>query len=106
MKPSAVLSVVALAILGGPTKGHADTKLLWRTPTPGVTIVPNNQGRLIELGKVDVSAYDRLRFVAIARRPTGLAQTAGFGLPFRIELHIGEGSDDLGLLENGYFPLN
>jgi hypothetical protein len=106
MKHIAILAVAVLAMLGRPTEGHAATKLLWRTPTSGATVVSNAQGKLVLLGKIDVSAYDRIRLVAIARRPTNLPLNNGFGAPFRLELHIGEGNDDLGLLENGAFPLN
>jgi hypothetical protein len=106
MKHITVLAVAVLAMLGSLASGHADTRLLWRTPTNGTTIVPNTKGTLIQLGQVDVSAYDRIRLVAVARRPSGVALTNGFGAPFQIELHIGEGGSDLGLLENGAFSLN
>jgi hypothetical protein len=100
-----MLTTMAL-LLGSLTQGFAETKLLWRTPTSGVTIVPNTQGKLVSLGQVDVSAYDRVRLVAIARRPANTLLGSSFGAPFQIELHIGEGTGDLGLLENGLFPLN
>jgi hypothetical protein len=106
MKQITILTVAVLAMLGCLSKSQADTKLLWRTPTSGAPIVPNTQGTLIPLGQVDVSAYDRLRVVAIARRPSNIPLTSGFGAPFQIELHIGEGTSDLGPLENGAFALN
>lgn len=105
MKPTTMLAAAAL-LLGSLTQGSAETKLLWRTPTSGVTIVPNTKGTLVPLGTVDVSAYDRIRLVAIARRPANVLTPAGFGAPFQIELHIAEGNSDLGLLENGVFGLN
>ena len=106
MKQIMVLAVAIPAMFGNLTASHAATKLLWRTPTDRTTAVPITQGKLSELGQIDVSGYDRIRVVVIARRPSGLAQNSGFGEPFRIELHIGEGNDDLGALENGVFSLN
>jgi hypothetical protein len=106
MKPRTILSIAVLAMCGSLAKVHADTKLLWRTPASGVTIVPNSKGALVVLGQVDVSAYDRFRLVAVARRPSNIQTPTGFGAPFQIELHIGEGSDDLGVIENGVFGLN
>jgi hypothetical protein len=105
MKPTTMLSTMAL-LLGSLTQGFAETKLLWRTPTNGVSIVPNSKGTLVSLGTVDVSAYDRIRLVAIARRPSNSLLGSSFGAPFQIELHIGEGTSDLGVLENAVFPLN
>lgn len=106
MKPSIIFMAAVLAMFGTVAESHAATKLLWRTPADRVTTVPNTQGKLNELSQVDVSGYDRIRVVVIAQRPTGLALNSGFGEPFHIELHIGEGADDLGALENGVFALN
>jgi hypothetical protein len=107
MKQITVLAIAVLAMFGSLSEGHASTKLLWRTAAIGATIVTNSQGKLVPLGQpIDVSAYDRIRVVVVARRPSGLAQNSGFGSPFHIELHIGEVNDDLGLLENGAFSLN
>jgi hypothetical protein len=106
MKHLMVLAVAVIAMLGSMTEGRAETRLLWRTPTAGVTITTNSQSTLIQLGQVDVSAYDRLRLVVVARRPTGVSESSGFGAPFRIELRIGEGDEDLGILDNGVFLLN
>jgi hypothetical protein len=105
MKPTTMLATMAL-LLGSLTQGFAETKLLWRTPTSGVTIVPNSKGTLVSLGTVDISAYDRFRLVVIARRPSNIPAGSSFGAPFQIELHIGEGTSDLGVLENAVFPLN
>ena len=106
MKQITVLAIAVLAMFGSLAEGSANTKLLWRTSTSGAMIVPNSQGKLVQLGQIDVSAYDRVRLVVVARRPSGLSLNSGFGSPFHIELHIGEGNDDLGLLENGVFSLN
>src|SRR5206468_914895 len=40
------------------------------------------------------------------RRPSTVPLPNGFGAPFQIELHIGEGTSDLALIENGVFGLN
>jgi len=106
MKQITVLAVAVLALLGSLSTGQAETKLLWRTPTSGLTIVPNSKGTLVQVGQVDVSAYDRLRLVAVTRRPGVVQIPNGFGAPFTIELHIGEGGSDLGLLDNGVVALN
>jgi hypothetical protein len=106
MKQIAALSLAVLALLGSRTPGQADTKLLWRTPTSGATVITNSQGTLVTLGQADVSAYDRLRVVVVARRPATTPLTSPFGAPFRVELRIREGSADLGLLENGILSLN
>jgi hypothetical protein len=105
VKPVTMLLAMGL-LLGSLTAAHASTKLLWRSPTAGIRIVPNTQGTLISLQTVDVSAYDQFRVIAVARRPTNIPLTSGFGAPFQIELHIAEGTTDLGLLENGLFLLN
>jgi hypothetical protein len=106
MKQITVLTIATLALLGSLAPGQASTKLLWRTSTSGATTVTNSQGKPVVLNSVDVSGYDRFRVVVTTRRPAGLATTAGYGSPFHIELHIGEGADDLGLLENGLLALN
>jgi hypothetical protein len=106
MRQITVLALALLASFSALPQARADTKLLFRTPTSGVTIVPNQQSKLVPLGTVDVSTYARLRVIVIARRPTNLPLTSGFGAPFTIELRIAEGNSDLGLLENGLLSLN
>jgi hypothetical protein len=106
MQQITVLAIATLALLGSLAPGQASTKLLWRTSSQGTTIVTNSLGKPVLLNSVDVSGYDRFRVVVTTRRPAGLATSAGYGSPFQVELHIGEGSDDLGLLENGLLALN
>jgi len=106
MKSMTVLWVALLTAIGSLSPAHAETKLLWRTGASGATIVPNSKGTLVTLGQVDVSQYDRIRLVAVARRPSNVPLPNGFGAPLQLELHIGEGTDDLGLLESGVFALN
>jgi hypothetical protein len=106
MKQIAALSLAVLALLGSWTPGQADTKLLWRTPTSGATVITNSQGTLVTLGQAAVSAYEGVRSADAARRPATTPLTSPFGSAFRIELRISERSENLGLLENGILSLN
>jgi hypothetical protein len=106
MKPITVLTLALVASFSALTPARADTKLLFRTPTSGFTVVPNQQSKLVPVGTVDVSAYSRLRVIVVSRRPTNIPLTSGFGAPYTIELRIAEGNNDLGLLENGFLSLN
>jgi hypothetical protein len=108
MRPVTILGLAALAVLGSISACHAETKLLWRTNrTTGFTVGFNQGKHYVVDVPLDVSAYDRLRVVAVARRPTSVLPNLPFGIPVRVELRIGgDGDEDLGLLENGVLVLN
>jgi hypothetical protein len=105
MKYLTLLAMAVLAVLGSISASRADTKLLWRTARTGVSVA-SNLTTAVSLGRIDVSAYDRVRVVAVVRRPASVPTNRGFGFPLRIELNIAEENEDLGPLENGRLGLN
>lgn len=91
MRRSMTLALILLTLLATTAELRAATQLLFRTPPGGVTVA---RGQRIPLAAVDVSAFRRLRVVAVSRASAAV----GTLLPATIRLYIGEG-DALALFD-------
>jgi hypothetical protein len=86
MKPVILAVLAALALVLPTLEATAATQLVWRTPAAGVTV---GRGQRVTLATLDLSAYDRLRVVAVSRATTA---NIGTRLPATIRLYVGEGN--------------
>ena len=85
MKHLTLLALTVAALMGSASDGRAATELIWKTPADGVRVKSATESVLTK--SVDVSAYDRIRVLAVART----SRTPATDTPVRIELHITAG---------------
>jgi hypothetical protein len=97
MKPIILFALSLLALLAPASELLAATQLVFRTAPGGVTVA---RGQRVTLATLDLSAFDRVRVVAVSRAN---AANIGTRLPATIRLYIGEG-DALTLFD--YLALN
>ena len=86
MKHLTLLGLTVAALMGTASHARAATELIWKTPADGVRI--KSAAESVLTSSIDVSAYDRIRVLAVART----SRTPATDTPVRVELHITAGT--------------
>jgi hypothetical protein len=86
MKHLTLLLLAAAALMASPSDALAATELIWKSPADGVRI--KSATETVLTSSIDISAFDRIRVVAVARA----SRTPAVDTPVRVELHLTAGT--------------